>query len=83
MKKIIFPVIVIIAFIAIGIYGKILSVRCNELREKQARQEVILLKQAEILAVNTAMLQMLVSSLSRKNKPVEPGKEGLKIDAIP
>lgn len=83
MKKIIFPVIVIIAFIAIGIFGKILSVRCNELREKQARQEVILLKQAEILAVNTAMLQMLVSSLSRKNKPVEPGKEGLKIDAMP
>lgn len=83
MKKIIFPVIVIIAFIAIGIFGKILSVRCDELREKQARQEVILLKQAEILAVNTAMLQMLVSSLSRKNKPVEPGKEGLKIDAMP
>jgi hypothetical protein len=74
---------VIIAFIAIGIFGKILSDRCDELREKQARQEVILLKQAEILAVNTAMLQMLVSSLSRKNKPVEPGKEGLKIDAMP
>ncbi|MFA6714555.1 MAG: hypothetical protein WC082_10275 [Victivallales bacterium] len=82
MKKFICCIIVIIAFIAIGVFGKIIFGRCNELRDKQARQEVILLKQAEILAVNTAMLQMIVSSLPH-NKPVVPGKEGFKIDAMP
>jgi len=83
MKKIIFPVIVIIALIVLVVFGKVLAVRCDELREKQARQEAILLKQAEILAVNTAMLQMLVSSFSKKSKPAEAGKEGLKMDAMP
>ncbi len=83
MKKIILPILIITGFIAAGFYGKILSARCDELREKQAKQEMILLKQSEILAVNTAMLHTLVKSLSPKHKTSVTGKEGLKMDAMP
>lgn len=82
MKKYISPVLIAAGFVAVGIYGKVLSDRCDELHEKQARQEAILLKQSEILAVNTAMLRTLVTSQSTKSKPAT-GKEGLKIDAMP
>lgn len=82
MKKIILPILIITGFVAAGIYGKILSDRCDELREKQARQEAILLKQSEILAVNTAMLHTLVTSHPIKAKPAT-GKEGLKMDVMP
>ena len=83
MKKYIFPVLATAAFITVGIYGKVLSIRCGELREKQAIQESILLKQSEILAVNTAILQRIVSSFPPKSKTAEPGKEGLQMDAMP
>lgn len=83
MKKYIFPTLIITGFVAAGIYGKVLSDRCDELREKQAKQEMILLKQSEILAVNTAMLHTLVTSLSPKHKTTVTGKEGLQMDAMP
>ncbi len=83
MKKYIFPAIVTAALGASGIYSAVLSNRCDELREKQARQEAILLKQGEILALNTAMLHTLVMSRPPKDKTIHPGKEGLKMDAMP
>lgn len=82
MKKYILPTLVIAGFVTAGIYGKVLSDRCDELREKQARQEAILLKQSEILAINTAMLHTLVTTHSIKPKPAT-GKEGLKMDVMP
>ncbi len=82
MKKYLFPTLIVTGFVAAGIYGKILSDRCDELREKQAKQEMILLKQSEILAVNTAMLKAMVSSQSLKGKPATR-KEGLKMDVMP
>lgn len=82
MQKYLFHTILAAAFIAIGVCCAVLAGRCNELREKQARQEMILLKQSEILAVNTAMLQAVVSSLPPKLKN-STEKEGLKMDAMP
>ena len=83
MKKIILPILIITGFAAVGIYGKVLSDRCDELREKQAKQEMALLKQSEILAINTAMLHTLVTSLSPEHKTTVTGKEGLKMDTMP
>lgn len=83
MKKYIFPAIVITALATSGIYSAVLSNRCDELREKQARQEAILLKQGEILALNTAMLHAVVMSRPPKDKTIHPGKEGLKMDVMP
>lgn len=83
MKKIVLPALLVLAFCAAGISGKILFDRCGELREKQARQEAILLKQSEILAVNTAMLQVVAASLPLKNNHAPTGKAGLKMEAMP
>lgn len=83
MKKYIFPTIVTAALATSGICSAVLSKCCDELREKQARQEAILLKQGEILALNTAMLHTLVMSRPPKDKTIHPGKEGLKMDAMP
>ncbi len=83
MKKYIFPVLIAAGFVVIGIYGKVLSARCDELREKQARQEVILLKQSEILAVNTVSLHILAASQPPEKTKHPTGKEGLMLDVMP
>lgn len=83
MKKYIFPALVTAGFIICGIYAKILANRCDELREKQARQESILLKQSEILAVNTAMLHILAASQANKKTKRSTGKEGFRLNAMP
>ena len=81
MKRVIFAIL-IIGFIALALFGKLIYDHCSELREKQARQEAILLKQSEILAVNTAMLRAMMSPYS-SNKKQPTRKEGLKMEAMP
>ena len=82
MKKYIFPVLIAAGFILCVLYGKILANRCDELREKQARQEVILLKQSEILAVNTVSLHILAASQPPEKTKHPTGKEGLRMDIM-
>lgn len=82
MAKYIIYSLIAACFIVTGVFGKMLSDRCDELREKQARQEAILLKQCEILAVNTAMLRAVMSSHSPIKKPATR-KEGLKMEVMP
>lgn len=83
MRRYLFPAAVAAAFVVLGIYSVTLSGRCNELCEKQARQEVILLKQSEILAVNTVVLQTLVSSMPDRTSGLKNEKEGLRMEYMP
>lgn len=81
MKYMIYA-ISIIGFIALALFGKLIYDHCSELREKQARQEAVLLKQSEILAVNTAMLRALMSPHSPNEKQATR-KEGLQMEVMP
>lgn len=83
MRRYLFPAAVTAAFVVLGIYSAALSGRCNELCEKQARQEAILLKQSEILAVNTVVLQTLVSSMPDRTSGLKNEKEGLRMEYMP
>ena len=83
MRRYLFPAAVAAAFVVLGIYSAALSGRCNELCEKQARQEAILLKQSEILAVNTVVLQTLVSSMPDRTSGLKNEKEGLRMEYVP
>lgn len=84
MRRYLFPAAVAAAFVVLGIYSAALSGRCNELCEKQARQEAILLKQSEILAVNTVVLQTLVSSMpADRTSGLKNEKEGLRMEYMP
>ena len=83
MRRYLFPAAVAAAFVVLGIYSAALSGRCNELCEKQARQEAILLKQSEILAVNTVVLQTLVSSMPDRTSGLKKEKEGLRMEYMP
>ncbi|MGF0037919.1 hypothetical protein HF882_00195 [Victivallis vadensis] len=83
MRRYLFPAAVAAAFVVLGIYCAALSGRCNELCEKQARQEAILLKQSEILAVNTVVLQTLVSSMPDRTSGLKNEKEGLRMEYMP
>ncbi|MBP3393447.1 MAG: hypothetical protein J6M38_02920 [Lentisphaeria bacterium] len=83
MRRYLFPAAVAAAFVVLGIYSAALSGRCNELCEKQARQEAILLKQSEILAVNTVVLQTLVSSMPDRTSGLKNEKEGLRMEYMP
>ena len=56
----------------------------NELQQELIRQDMLLLKQSKILAVNTVLLKTLVSDRqNNKTETVKPGKEGLKMDKMP
>lgn len=81
MRKFIFPAIIIAMFIGLFTYSAVLSSRCYVLREKQARQEAILLKQSEIIALNTVAIKTLVSAMS--DKPQHQTEKGFKMDAMP
>ena len=81
MRKFIFPAIIIAMFIGLFTYSAVLSSRCYVLREKQARQEAILLKQSEISALNTVAIKTLVSAMS--DKPQHQTEKGFKMDAMP
>lgn len=83
MRRYLFPAAVAAAFVVLGIYSAALSGRCNELCEKQARQEAILLKQSEILAVNTVVLQTLVSSMPDRTSGLKNEKDGLRMEYMP
>ena len=83
MRRYLFPAAVAAAFVVLGIYSAALSGRCNELCEIQARQEAILLKQSEILAVNTVVLQTLVSSMPDRTSGLKNEKEGLRMEYMP
>ena len=83
MRRYLFPAAVAAAFVVLGIYSAALSGRCNELCEKQARQEAILLKQSEILAVNTVVLQTLDSSMPDRTSGLKNEKEGLRMEYMP
>ena len=80
MRRYLFPAAVAAAFVVLGIYSAALSGRCNELCEKQARQEAILLKQS---AVNTVVLQTLVSSMPDRTSGLKNEKEGLRMEYMP
>ncbi len=81
MRKFIFPAIIVAMFIGLFTYCAMLSSRCYVLREKQARQEAILLKQSEIIALNTVAIKTLVSVMP--DKPQPKTEKGLKMDAMP
>ncbi len=81
MRKLIFPAIIVAMFIGLFTYCAMLSSRCYVLREKQARQEAILLKQSEIIALNTVAIKTLVSVMPDKTKTKT--EKGLKMDAMP
>ncbi len=81
MRKFIFPAIIVAMFIGLFTYCAMLSSRCYVLREKQARQEAILLKQSEIIALNTVAIKTLVSVMPDKTKTKT--EKGLKMDAMP
>ncbi len=81
MRKFIFPAIIVAMFIGLFTYCAVLSSRCYVLREKQARQEAILLKQSEIIALNTVAIKTLVSAMS--DKPQHQTEKGFKMDAMP
>ena len=83
MRRYLFPAAVAAAFVVLGIYSAALSGRCTELCAKQARQEAILLKQSEILAVNTVVLQTLVSSMPDRTSGLKNEKEGLRMEYMP
>ena len=56
----------------------------NELQQELIRQDMLLLKQSKILAVNTVLLKTLVSDRqSKKPETLKSGKEGLKMDKMP
>ena len=78
MRKFIFPAIIVAMFIGLFTYCAVLSSHCYVLREKQARQEAILLKQSEIIALNTVAIKTAMS-----DKPQHQTKKGLKMDAMP
>lgn len=81
MRKFIFPVIIVVALLGLFVFCVVLSSHCYVLREKQARQESILLKQSEIIALNTVAIKTLVSAMPNKSKSQTEG--GLKMDMLP
>lgn len=81
MRKFIFPVIIVVALLGLFVFCVVLFSHCYVLREKQARQESILLKQSEIIALNTVAIKTLVSAMPNKSKSQTEG--GLKMDMMP
>ena len=84
MRKFIVPVIFALLLLITGIHNLVLSGKCAKLQQELIRQDMLLLKQSKILAVNTVLLKTLVSDRqNNKTEAVKPGKEGLKMDKMP
>lgn len=84
MRKFIVPVIFALLLLITGIHNLVLSGKCAKLQQELIRQDMLLLKQSKILAVNTVLLKTLVSDRpNNKTETVKPGKEGLKMDKMP
>ena len=84
MRKFIVPVIFALLLLITGIHNLVLSGKCAKLQQELIRQDMLLLKQSKILAVNTVLLKTLVSDRqNNKTETVNPGKEGLKMDKMP
>ena len=81
MKRYIFPGIFAILLFGVIVHGCILEYKCAGLRQELIRQEMTLLKQTEILAVNTAILKGVFAVEKTRNP--EPEKEVFKIDHMP
>ena len=80
MRKFIVPVIFALLLLITGIHNLVLSDKCTKLQQELIRQDMLLLKQSKILAVNTVLLKTLVSDRqSKKPETLKSGKEGLKI----
>ena len=65
----------------LSVHSIILGCKCDKLQNELIRQDMILLKQAEILAVNTAILKGVFAAEKTRNS--EPEKEVFKIDHMP
>ena len=84
MRKFIVPVIFALLLLITGIHNLVLSGKCAKLQQELIRQDMLLLKQSKILAVNTVLLKALVSDRqSKKPETLKSGKEGLKMDKMP
>ena len=84
MRKFIVPVIFALLLLITGIHNLVLSGKCAKLQQELIRQDMLLIKQSKILAVNTVLLKTLVSDRqNNKTETVKPGKEGLKMDKMP
>lgn len=81
MKRYLFPVVSVVLLLVLIVHGCILEYKCARLRQELTRQEMTLLKQTEILAVNTAILKGVFAA--EKNRKPEPEKEMFKMDAMP
>ena len=81
MKRYLFPVVFAGLLLGLIVHGCILEYRCAGLRQELIRQEMTLLKQTEILALNTAILKGVFAA--EKNRRPEPAKEVFKIDHMP
>ena len=84
MRKFIVPVIFALLLLITGIHNLVLAGKCAKLQQELIRQDMLLLKQSKILAVNTVLLKTLVSDRqSKKPETLKSGKEGLKMDKMP
>ena len=84
MRKFIVPVIFALLLLITGIHNLVLSGKCAKLQQELVRQDMLLLKQSKILAVNTVLLKTLVSDRQNNKKELpKSGKEGLKMDKMP
>ena len=81
MKRYVFPGIFAVLLLGTAIHGFMLERKCAKLRQELIRQEMTLLKQTEILAVNTAILKGVFAVEKTRNS--EPEKEVFKIDHMP
>ena len=65
----------------LSVHSIILGCKCDKLQNELIRQDMILLKQAEILAVNTAILKGVFTA--GKPQRSESGKEVFKMEKMP